>query len=107
FIARPQDGDYWTLPSLEGPMLVGNLHEREGACQVMGATPLGGIVMEKVTEALGNLESPFTVVDETGEDFGTPIHWRRFLSAESDYIDVLHYKGVPGGQASTIHVIVG
>ena len=107
FIARPQSGDYWTVPTLEGPMLLGNLHEREGACQVMASTPLGAVVMDKVTNALGSLESPFTVSDETGEDFGTPIHWRRFISAENDYVDVLHYKGVPGGVASTIHVIVG
>ncbi|MEM9740246.1 MAG: hypothetical protein AAF829_10280 [Pseudomonadota bacterium] len=107
FIARPREGDFWTISTLEGPMLLGNLDEREGACQVMGSTPLGEVVMDKVTSSLGSLDSPFTVSDETGDDFGTPIHWRRFISAERDYVDVLHYKGVPGGVASTIHVIVG
>lgn len=107
FIASPQPGDYWTVPTLEGPMLLGNLHQREGACQVMGSTPLGEVVMDKITTSLGELDTPFTLSDETGDDFGTPIHWRRFMSADRDYVDVLHYKGVPGGMASTIHVIVG
>jgi len=107
FIAAPQAGDMWTLPTLEGPMLLGNLHAREGACQVMGASPLGDLVMEKVSETLLGLDSPFEIADETGAEFAAPLHWRRFVSAERDFIDVLHYKGVPGGQVSTIHVIVG
>ncbi len=107
FIAAPQAGDMWTLPTLEGPMLLGNLHAREGACQVMAASPLGDLVMEKVSETLLGLDSPFEIADETGAEFAAPLHWRRFVSAERDFIDVLHYKGVPGGQVSTIHVIVG
>ncbi len=107
FIAAPQAGDMWTLPTLEGPMLLGNLHAREGACQVMGASPLGDLVMEKVSETLLGLDSPFEIADETGAEFAAPLHWRRFVSANRDFIDVLHYKGVPGGQVSTIHVIVG
>ncbi|MCI4645572.1 MAG: hypothetical protein MRY64_12400 [Hyphomonadaceae bacterium] len=106
-ITRPQNGAIWTTHTLEGELLIGEVDSRPGACQVLAVTPIGDLVMKKTTTALMGLDSGFEIVDETGADHGTPIHWQRLRSMDGEFIDVLHYKGVPGGRASTLHVIVG
>jgi hypothetical protein len=106
-ITRPQPGRIWTTRTLEGEMLLGQVEQRPAACQVLAVSPLGKLVMDEITEALMDLDSAFEIVDETGTDSGTPVHWRRLKSSDNEFIDILHYKGVPGGRASTLHVIVG
>lgn len=106
-ITRPQPGTIWTTHTLEGELLIGEVEARPGACQVLAVTPLGDLVMDEITSSLMALDSGFQIVDETGADSGTPIHWQRLRSTDGEFIDVLHYKGVPGGRAATIHVIVG
>lgn len=106
-ITRPQPGRIWTTRTLEGEMLLGEVEQRPQACQVLAVSPLGKLVMEEITDALTGLDSAFEIVDETGTDSGTPVHWRRLRSSDNEFIDILHYKGVPGGRASTLHVIVG
>lgn len=106
-ITRPQAGSVWTTQTLEGEMLLGGIDQRAKACQVLAVSPLGKLVMDEITEALVGLDSAFEIVDETGTDSGTPVHWRRLRSSDNEFIDILHYKGVPGGRPSTLHVIVG
>lgn len=103
---RPSPGRVWTLPSLDGPFLVGTIDAQPGACQIVVPNPFETLVAERLTQALLGAPDPFTL-ETAPADQGGGIVWSRYNSAGGVWANLVVYPASGGPSTATVHLTVG
>lgn len=99
----PLPGEFWTIGTLETPIVVGTIEGKPGSCQILATTPFGDVVTKNIVNRLGSPVMQFLTYQEA--ELAPGISQIRLKKGDEVFIDVHKYV-LPTDALTTLHLIL-